>query len=363
MSAPVLAPGATIGILGGGQLGRMLCLAAARLGLRCHVFSDASGPAFDVAAQTTVAPFDDAAALRAFGRSVDVATIEFENVPAAALARVAEVARVYPPLRAVQVSQDRLAEKEFVAELGIAVAPFCRIDSASDIEAGLAATGLPALLKTRHLGYDGKGQVLIGRTDAACEAWQGVGQVPSLLEGFVDFTMEVSVLVVRSPRGEMVFYDPSQNRHENGILAETRVPAPLAPATREAACDIARRIAQGLDYVGVLAVEMFLCGRPHERQSLLVNEIAPRVHNSGHWTIDACLVSQFENHIRAIAGWPLGSTARHSDAVMTNLIGDDVARWHELAAVPDLAVHIYGKREARPGRKMGHVTRLLPRSD
>ncbi|MGI9382678.1 MAG: 5-(carboxyamino)imidazole ribonucleotide synthase [Methyloligellaceae bacterium] len=354
-----LPPGSTIGILGGGQLGRMLAMAAARLGLTCHIYSDVpSVPAFEVALRHTVAAYDDEAALLAFAQAVDVATVEFENVPAAALATVARDTTVFPPVRAVEVSQDRLMEKEFLKSHGIAVAPFACVDTAGDLEAAVQTVGTPALLKTRRLGYDGKGQVKLATQADLEPARAALADVPSLLEAFVAFEAEVSVLAVGGRSGAIAFYDPSRNRHEKQILAESRVPSGLPPEIEDAARDIAARIVDDLDYVGVLCVEMFYCGADVERP-LMVNEIAPRVHNSGHWTIDACLVSQFENHIRAIAGWPLGTTARHSDAVMTNLIGPDVQDWPEHAGRDGVAVHLYGKREARPGRKMGHVTRLF----
>lgn len=354
-----LPPGSTIGILGGGQLGRMLAMAAARLGLTCHIYSDVPDvPAFAVALHHTVAAYDDEAALLRFAEAVDAATVEFENVPAAALATVARSTTVFPPVRAVEVSQDRLMEKDFLNGLDIAVAPFAPVDTAGDLDAALQAIGTPALLKTRRLGYDGKGQAKIATRADLDAARTALADVPSLLEAFVAFEAEVSVLAVGGRSGGIAFYDPSRNRHEKHILAESRVPSGLPPEIEAGARDIAARIVDQLDYVGVLCVEMFYCGADAERP-LMVNEIAPRVHNSGHWTIDACVVSQFENHIRAVAGWPLGATGRHSDAVMTNLIGADVQDWPELAGRDGVAVHLYGKREARPGRKMGHVTRLF----
>ena len=354
-----LPPGGTIGILGGGQLGRMLAMAAARLGLTCHIYSDVPDvPAFEVALHHTVAAYDDEAALLEFAKAVDVVTVEFENVPAEALATAARASAVFPPVRAVEVSQDRLIEKEFMKSHGIAVAPFACVDTERDLEAAVETIGTPSLLKTRRLGYDGKGQVKIATQADMETARAALAGVPSLLEAFIAFEAEVSVIAVRSRSGAVSFYDPSRNRHENQILAESRVPSGLPADIEDAARDIAARIVDDFDYVGVLCVEMFYCGADAERP-LMVNEIAPRVHNSGHWTIDACIVSQFENHVRAIAGWPLGTTARHSDAVMTNLIGADVQDWPVLAGRDGVAVHLYGKREARPGRKMGHVTRLF----
>lgn len=355
-----LPPGSTIGILGGGQLGRMLAMSAARLGLRAHIYCDeADAPAFDVAAARSVGSYDDAGKIARFAGSVDVVTCEFENVPAAALEAAGKAVPVFPHAKSFAVAQDRLVEKDFVAGLGIPVASYAPVDSIDDLLGALAHVRLPALLKTRRLGYDGKGQVPIRSAKEASAALASLGPVPALVEGIVAFEREVSVIVVRGRRGEMQFYDPVENTHQGGILATSRAPARIAPALAVEARTIAGSIAEALSHVGVLCVEMFARG---ERPELLVNEFAPRVHNSGHWTIDGCITSQFENHIRAIAGWPLGDTARHSDAVMTNLIGADVAKWRELAAEPDTAVHLYGKAHARPGRKMGHVTRLYPKS-
>jgi 5-(carboxyamino)imidazole ribonucleotide synthase len=350
-----LPPGSTIGILGGGQLGRMLAVAASRLGLKSHVYSDEDyAPAFDVAAEATVAPYTDTQALARFARAVGVVTCEFENVPAASLEAAGRAAPVFPPPMSFAVAQDRLAEKDFVAGLGIGVAPYAAVESLDDLRAGLARVKLPALIKTRRLGYDGKGQALIRDASEAESAWATIGRVPAVLEGVVLFEREISVIAVRGQDGALGLYDPVKNRHENGILAISRVPAAISASTAFEARRIAGAIAEALGHVGVIAVEMF------ERADggLLVNEFAPRVHNSGHWTLDACAVSQFENHVRAIAGWPLGDTARHSDAVMTNLIGADVEQWRTLTAEPGTAVHLYGKAEARPGRKMGHYTRL-----
>lgn len=359
-----LAPGSTIGILGGGQLGRMLAMAAARLGLRCHIFSDHRGPAFDVAAETTLGDFDDLAAIRRFAGAVDAVTYEFENVPVAAALAASEIVAVRPGAKALEVAQDRLAEKSFIAGLGIPVAPFAGVDTAADLQAAMQTLGTPAILKTRRLGYDGKGQVRI--TDAGNAAWalDEIGHAPAIVEGFVPFRCEVSVLVVRGSDGATAFYDVPLNTHRAGILDTSAVPSGLPRAVEARARDIAAGIAAALDYVGLLAVEMFYLGEKSS-EPLAVNEIAPRVHNSGHWTIDACAVSQFENHIRAVAGWPLGPTLRHSDAVMTNLIGEDYYDWPALAAKPGPkvhCVHLYGKNEARAGRKMGHVTVLEPKS-
>ena len=355
-----LPPGSTIGILGGGQLGRMLALAAARLGFRCHIYSDVDGPACQVAAATTLGAFDDLARLETFAAAVDVVTYEFENVPLAAAAAADALKPVRPGLKALEAAQDRLKEKQFIAGLGIPVAPFA---AAGDSDAGLAAAlahiGTPAVLKTIRLGYDGKGQARIGSTGEVASALEAIGRQPAVLEAFVDFKYEVSVLAARSLAGELRFYDVPLNTHRNGILHTSTVPSPLSPVHVARAREIAATIAEALNYVGVLAVEMFYVGGDAS-EPLIVNEIAPRVHNSGHWTIDACAVSQFENHIRAVAGWSLGTTERHSDAEMRNLIGAEVDDWPRLAADPAACVHLYGKGKARPGRKMGHVTWIKP---
>ena len=358
-----LPPGSTIGILGGGQLGRMLAMAAARLGLKCHIYSDHSGPAFDVAAASEVGAYDDLDAVRRFAETVSVVTYEFENVPYATAEAAAGIRPERPGVNALEVAQDRLKEKTFISALGIPVAPFAAVDSDTSLQQAASALGLPAILKTRRLGYDGKGQVRLD-ADASQDvpaARAEIGNAPAILEGMIQFKIEVSVLVVRSPSGQMRFYDLPHNTHANGILDTSTVPAPVSQKTRERATEIAGTIASALDYVGVLAVEMFYCGEAAP-EPLIVNEIAPRVHNSGHWTIDACAVSQFENHIRAVAGWPLGPTDRHSNAVMTNLIGADIEAWKTLATEPAAGLHLYGKNDPRPGRKMGHITRISPKT-
>jgi 5-(carboxyamino)imidazole ribonucleotide synthase len=356
----LLPPGSTIGILGGGQLGRMLAVAAGRLGLKAHIYSDETeAPAFDVAAKSTVGSYDDEDALARFAASVDVVTCEFENVPAATLEASARAKPVYPGAKSFALAQDRLPEKDFISALGIEVAPYAAIDGVDQLHAALATIKPPAILKTRRLGYDGKGQMMIRDRSEAQSAWQGIGAVPAVLEGLVLFEREVSVIAVRGQDGAFKVYDLTENVHQNGILAISRVPADSSPAIVVEATGIAAAIAEALDHVGVLAVELF---QREGKPSLVVNEIAPRVHNSGHWTLDACPISQFENHVRAIAGWPLGDTARHSNALMRNLIGAEVETWHTLAAEPMTSVHLYGKQEARPGRKMGHVTKLSPKS-
>jgi 5-(carboxyamino)imidazole ribonucleotide synthase len=289
-----------------------------------------------------------------------VVTCEFENVPAATLEAAARKVPVFPGAKSFAVAQDRLVEKDFVTGLGIPVAPYVKVGTADELSQALAQVKLPALLKTRRFGYDGKGQVLIRAKDEIAAALEAIGRVPALVEGIVTFEREVSVIVARGQDGVMQFYDPVENVHQNGILAISRAPARIAQSLAVEPKTIAGKVADALGHVGVLCVEMF--ERTGDKPELIVNEFAPRVHNSGHWTLDACLVSQFENHVRAVCGWPLGGAARHSDAVMTNLIGADVDNWREFAAEPDTAVHLYGKAEARPGRKMGHVTRLYPKS-
>ncbi len=357
-----LTAGATVGILGGGQLGRMLALAAAELGLATHVYSpDTDSPAFEVAKATTLAAWDDEIALAAFAAAVDVVTIEFENVPAATAEFLAARKPFHPNPAALVVAQDRLAEKNLMTRLGLDVHPFAAINVEADILPALAQIGLPAVLKTRRLGYDGRGQAVIRTLEDVRAAWQAIGGARAILESFVTFERELSVLVARGADGASVAYDVSENRHEHHILATATVPAAIDSRTASNAVRIARAIAEDLSYVGVLAVELFAVAGP-AGTILLVNEIAPRVHNSFHWTQDACVVSQFEQHIRAVAGWPLADPVRHSDATMTNLLGEEILRASILAAEPGVAVHVYGKKEARPGRKMGHFTRIAPRS-
>jgi 5-(carboxyamino)imidazole ribonucleotide synthase len=350
----IIAPGSTIGIIGGGQLGRMLAMAAAQLGYRCHVFApDGDPPACDVAASFTCAPYDDLEALRRFADAVDVATYEFENLPAASLAQLGDKLR--PGARSLEIAQDRATEKQFIERAGGRVAPWRSVDSEADAEAAERALGLPLVLKSRRLGYDGKGQAWAGEAGSAAEAWQSIGREPAVAEAGVDFAAEFSVILARSASGETAAWDVPHNEHVGGILRRSTVPAagPIAGMAGEAV-RIATGLAEALGHVGVLTVEFFATdGGP------IVNEIAPRVHNSGHWTIEGALTSQFEQHIRAICGLPLGSTRRVAQSVsMDNLIGEDVDRWPQLAAEPGAHLHLYRKGEARPGRKMGHVTRL-----
>ncbi len=355
MTSEPLPPGSRIGILGGGQLGRMLAMAAARLGMRTHVFEPADAPcAAQVANAWTRAGYDDAAALADFARSVDVVTYEFENVPLAAIDAVAPHAPVRPGRRALEVAQDRVVEKDFLTGIGLGTAPYAAVDDADGLAAALARLGGPAILKTRRLGYDGKGQVRIAAPGEAAAAWAAVGGVASVLEGFVPFEREISVIAARGADGTVAAFDPGENEHRDGILHRTTVPAGVPAARAQDAVLVAGRILNALDYVGVIGVELFVAPG-----GLLVNEIAPRVHNSGHWTEAACLVDQFEQHLRAVCGWPLGDGRRHSDAVMENLLGDDVLRG---PGIRDARVHLYGKPEARPGRKMGHFTRISPRT-
>ena len=353
-----LPPGSTIGILGSGQLGRMLAVAASRLGLKTHVFCADSGPACDVATRTTRAGFEDWAALAAFARDVDAVTFESENVAVEAARYLSRHVPVRPSAKALEVAQDRLSEKEFIAKLGIPVAPFRRVDGPADVAAALGALGGPAILKSRRWGYDGKGQAGVTSPADAASAWAAVGGVPAVLERRIAFAFEISALAVRGQDGAIDFYECPRNTHEGGILRRSAVPAGVPAVDLERASEIAGTVARALNYVGVLAVELFYLGADATEPRLMVNEFAPRVHNSGHWTIEACAISQFENHMRAVAGWPLGSTRRHSDAEMVNLIGSEALDWYRLAAEPGVALHLYAKREARAGRKMGHVTRL-----
>ena len=360
LSPRPLSQGATIGILGGGQLGRMLAMAAAQLGLRCHIYCpDPDSPAFEVAGQRTLAAYDDEAALAVFARSVDVVTYEFENVPAAATLLLARHVTVAPSPSILEITQDRLTEKSFIREQGLNVANFAPAATLTELQAAADDIGYPCILKTRQFGYDGKGQAAIHDRTGLAAAWAAIGARPAILESFVRFSKEISVIVARGADGTLVCFDVPENRHENHILRSSTVRAAIVPETQAAAQEMGRKLADALSYVGVLAVELFLVDAPAGPQ-LLVNEIAPRVHNSGHWTMDACSLSQFDLHIRAIAGWPLPPPLRHSDVVMTNLLGAEIDDCAAIAADPGVVVHIYGKKAARPGRKMGHVNRLMP---
>ncbi len=355
--APILEPGATIGILGSGQLGRMLALAAARLGFKCHIFApDRDAPAFDVVMHATFADYSDTQALARFADSVDVVTYEFENIPADAATFLAARVPVLPDPEVLATTQDRLAEKNFITQLGIGTAPFAAVNSTAELCAALERIGRPAVLKTRRFGYDGKGQSAIAGDRAPETAWREVGGAPSILEAFVPFAREISVVAARGRDGAVECFDVTENEHREHILKVSRVPAAVSEATAHEARRIAETIAHRFGYVGVLAVEMFVLGDG----TVLVNEIAPRVHNSGHWTLDGASVSQFEQHIRAVAGWPLATPIRRGRAEMINLIGQEVADYRRWLTIPGAAVHLYGKVAVRPGRKMGHVTRVFP---
>jgi 5-(carboxyamino)imidazole ribonucleotide synthase len=355
-----LKPGDTIGILGGGQLGRMLVMAAARLGLRCRVFSpDPDSPAFDVVMDATCAEYADVEALELFAGDVDVITYEFENVPAASAMVLAARRPVLPNRKILETTQDRLAEKDFVRQLGIGTADYADVSSAAALRAAIAKIGLPAVLKTRRFGYDGKGQAIIRPGDDPDRIWEDLATKSAILEAFIPFEREISVIAARNAEGQVECFDVTENEHADHILKTSRVPAAISEPLAAQARGIAEKIATALNYVGVLAVELFVVpddGGP----KILVNEIAPRVHNSGHWTLDGASISQFEQHIRAIAGWPLGKPVRHGAVTMTNLIGDEIKGYEQWLTVPGATVHLYGKGAPRPGRKMGHVTQVTP---
>jgi 5-(carboxyamino)imidazole ribonucleotide synthase len=356
---PKLKPGDTIGILGGGQLGRMLAQAASRLGLRCHVFSpDPESPAFDVVQQATCAEYADVSALELFASDVDVVTYEFENVPSATAMVLSRLRPVLPDPKVLETTQDRLAEKDFVTGLGIGTARYADVTSAASLTAALGVIGRPSVLKTRRFGYDGKGQCVIRDGDEAERIWDELDTRAAILEAFVPFEREISVVIARGADGAMQTFDVTANDHRDHILRVSTAPAPITDALAARARTIAENIAQALGYVGVMAVEMFVVPGDNGTE-ILVNEIAPRVHNSGHWTLDGASVSQFEQHIRAIAGWPLARSVRHGrEVVMTNLIGDDILDYESWLTKPGATVHIYGKGSPRPGRKMGHVTEV-----
>jgi 5-(carboxyamino)imidazole ribonucleotide synthase len=353
-----LQQGATIGILGGGQLGRMLSVAASRLGFKTHIFEPGTNPpAGQVADQVTTAAYDDTSALTAFANTVDVITFEFENIPADALDTLEKIRPVLPARNALATSQDRITEKEFLTNLGVEVAPYANIESDADVTAAMQSVGAPSIMKTRRFGYDGKGQSRLKSIDDGASAWNELGNTPSVLEGFIDFSREISVIGARSQSGEVVCFDPGENVHRDGILHTTTLPASISGSQRMDAVLLTGKILNALDYVGVMGVELFVTPN-----GLLVNEIAPRVHNSGHWTQNGCVIDQFEQHIRAVAGWPLGNGERHSNVVMTNLIGDEVLDVETLSADASVGVHLYGKAEAKAGRKMGHVNKISPKT-
>jgi 5-(carboxyamino)imidazole ribonucleotide synthase len=356
-----LPPGSTIGILGGGQLGRMLAMAAARLGFKSHIYTpDADSPAFDVAASHTIAAYDDETHLANFAKWVDVATYEFENIPVETVEFLSARIPVRPGAKALACAQDRMNEKLLARELGAMTAEFTPIGNLAELEKALdSGFPVPSVLKTRRFGYDGKGQAKVLTRAGAKDAWSAMRGEPSIIESFVDFRAEVSVIAARALDGSFKAFDVTQNEHRNHILYRSVAPATVAPTAAAEAVAIAQKVAEKLAYVGVFTIEFFLVtveGRDH----LLINEMAPRVHNSGHWTMDAALTSQFEQHIRAVAGWPLGATDLKAPAAeMINLIGNDILGWEKIAAEPGAFFHHYGKKETRPGRKMGHVNRLL----
>ncbi|SDR32485.1 5-(carboxyamino)imidazole ribonucleotide synthase [Pseudovibrio sp. Tun.PSC04-5.I4] len=358
-----LRPGDTIGILGGGQLGRMIAQAASRMGLKCHIYCpDENSPAFEVSAEKTIASYEDEQALKTFAQSVSVVTYEFENVPGETARILEELVPVRPGPRALKVSQDRLDEKIFLSEqAATTVAPFAKVDTQQELEAALLEFGGQGVLKTRRFGYDGKGQIMIRAIEDAEGAMEKLGNQPAILEGIIPFEKEISIIVARGLDGTVKCYDPADNYHKNHILKTSNVPAEIPADTAQQAIDMATRIAVALDYIGVMGVELFVV-KNGQRTELIVNEIAPRVHNSGHWTEDACPVSQFEQHVRAISGWSLGSPTRGYNVIMENLIGDDVNTWESTLLEPNARLTLYGKGETREGRKMGHVNRLSPRS-
>lgn len=353
----MIAPGSTIGILGDGQLGRMMALAAAELGYKTHIYGqDPNSPAAQVSTAVTIAQYTDEEALRKFASAVDVVTLEFENIPTETLDFLEPIVPVRPGKRVLEITQDRHLEKSFLNSLGAPTAPFANVESLDDLRDGIARIGTPAILKTRRFGYDGKGQVKINAATEIDDAWKEIGEQPAILEGFVPFELEISVIVARGVNGDIQSYIPVENRHKNHILDITLAPAEILTVVSDHAVDLSHKIADHIDLIGLMAVEIFVT----PEGEVLVNELAPRPHNSGHWTIEGCTTSQFKQSIRAAAGLPLASAERHSNGVMRNLIGDDIDHWQEILSHPDMSLHLYGKAEAREGRKMGHVTRLFP---
>ncbi len=353
---PITPPGSTIGIVGGGQLGRMLARAASRMGYRTHIYTtEKDSPASHVATTTTIGAYQDAAALRTFAQSVDVITFEFENVPSETLEMLDVITAVRPKPSVLFTTRHRLREKEFIRAQGIATAPFMPVRTEAELAVAIQKIGTPSVLKTCELGYDGKGQAVIRATDdqpiIGSSQWRTLGKTECILEGFIDFTAEASMIVARSTHGEMRCYPLVQNIHRDHILYKTIAPAPFINEHQEAAVKIAKTLAEALDVVGLLAVELFITNN-----GLLVNELAPRPHNSGHWSMEGAPTAQFEQHIRAVCGWALGDTTAHRPCEMINLLGDEWKQWEEYAKNPEAHVHLYGKTESRPGRKMGHVT-------
>ena len=356
-----LPPGSTLGIVGGGPLGRMISQAASRLGFDVVILDpEADSPAGRVSARQITAAYDDPDALDELGRLCPVVTFEFENVPAASLERLAAAgARVAPGPRALAVAQDRMEEKTFLNGVGAPTVDFVAVDDLSDLQEGLERLGLPAVLKTRREGYDGKGQAWIRSADDIAPAFEAMAGRPAVLEAAAPFVRELSVIAARSDDGRTAVYPLGENVHSDGVLAVTTAPALASDAVQRRARAIAEAVLEGLDYVGVVGIELFDLSADDGEAVLLVNEIAPRVHNTGHWTQDGCVCDQFEQHVRAVMGWPLGPTEAHARVEMTNLLGDAVEQWRDLAAKDDVRLHLYGKAEARPGRKMAHVNRVL----
>lgn len=351
-SGEIVPPGSTIGIVGGGQLGRMLARAASRMGYKTHIFTpDKDSPASHVATSTTIGAYQDTTALRAFGQNVDVVTFEFENIPAETLTMLETLVAVRPKPEVLFTTRHRLREKEFIRAQGIKTAPFAPVRTDAELEAAMQTIGAPAVLKTTELGYDGKGQVVIQSAAEAASAWKKLGRTECILEGFIEFSAEASIIVARSTHGEMRCYPLVENIHKNHILHKTIAPASFIDQHQEEAVRISKTLAEKLDVVGLLAVELFVTP-----QGLLVNELAPRPHNSGHWSMEGAPTAQFEQHIRAICGWALGDTTARSKVEMINLLGDDWKQWEDYAKQAEAHVHLYGKTESRPGRKMGHVT-------
>ena len=349
-----LTSGSTIGILGGGQLGQMLSMAAARLGFKTHIFEPSENPpASNVSSKFTRAEYNDYDALKQFASSVDVVTYEFENIPTAALDIIETQSEIFPNREALKISQDRLIEKGFINKLGFKTASFCEVNSLEELIKGINQIGAPSILKTRRFGYDGKGQVKVQPSSKPEEIWRNLGEKALILEGFINFSSEFSVIGSRSKDGQISCFDPGENVHKDGILRTTTVPAHLTNQQKTEAVLITAKILETLKYVGVIGIEFFL-----EKNSLVINEFAPRVHNSGHWTQNGCTVDQFEQHIRAITGWKLGNAERHSDVIMENLIGDEIYKTNQLVEDGSIALHLYGKADVNPGRKMGHFNRI-----
>lgn len=356
----VIQPGSVIGIIGGGQLGRMSALAAASLGFETHIYSDIpDSPASHVASKTTVAPYDDTKAMEAFARSVDVVTFEFENIPYKSVEALESFATVRPNSQALYLTQNRLREKDFINNAGIKTARYQKVTSVEDLEDAVQTISPHGILKTVEMGYDGKGQDTISPEADLHQVWQGFSSPIGIFEEKIAFTKEISVIIARNTEGKMVSYTPSENVHKDGILDSTTAPANISSQVKEHAKNIAETLAEKMQLIGVIAVEMFLT----KDNDILVNEIAPRPHNSGHWTVDGCITSQFEQFIRAICGLPLGDPSYHTPVIMKNLIGSDIHQWESLIKDPDIKLHLYGKREARKGRKMGHYNRLLKAKD